>query len=391
MKAKYWAAATLVACPLAANAFETRLNGFISVGAGATLQSDQTYVTDPINYGQYENEVSIKPDTMVAIQSLSKVNDRLSATAQLVGFANSDFDVDFEWAYVNYQLFSSVDLKFGRIRTPFFYYSSSLDLGYSYAWVRPPVEVYNVFLTSLEGISVDYEFSLGNWYGTATGFYGETDGTDPESGSYVTFDSMLGGVLQLENGNFTLRGSHTVDEDVTLNRFNVYSDPTADAMDDGLFNGTAGFNDITLDLPMTFTSASMIYDNGTLLLNGEYTLTRFTDNTNNDEVAWYGTLGYRVGSFTPHVTYASFKQLDNSENNAAAPGGAAPVVVAIADYPQELTAFTTGIRWDFDIAAALKLEYTIRNDKTVEPTGFEGRWSPFGDAQAISVAVDVVF
>lgn len=387
MKLAQWLAIGLLASPVAVHAFETRLNGFISVGAGMTLQEDQTYITDPVNFGAYTNELSIKPDTMVALQSYSKVNDRLSATAQLVGFAGSDFDVNFEWAYVNYELFNAVDLKVGRIRMPLFNYSSSLDLGYSYAWVRPPVEVYNVFLTSLEGISGDLEFSLGDWYGTFTGYYGETEGTDPETGSYVQFDSILGGSVTLENGSFTLRGSHSFDDDVTITR--TFYNPQVDALN-GL-DGLDGIVTADLELPMTFSSISAIFDNGTLLLNTEYTLTQFSNDLNNDEVAWYATGGFRLGSFTPHITYASFSQKDNATTTYYIPNGATPLSVVVADYPQQMSSITTGLRWDFDIAAALKLEYTTRIDKTEEPAFLEGQWSPFGDAQALSVSVDVVF
>lgn len=389
MKLLPWVLAGVAVSPMAAQAFETRLNGFISVGAGMTLQDDQTYITDPVNFGSYDNELSIKPDTMVAIQSLSKVNDRLSATAQLVGFAGDDFDVKFEWAYVNYELLNDIDLKVGRIRMPVFNYSSSLDLGYSYAWVRPPVEVYNLFLTSLEGAAVDWNFSLGNWYGTASTYFGETDGVDPETGSYVEFESILGGSLLMENGSFALRGSHSIDDDVTVNR-TVYS-PEADLASGGTLNGD-GVITVDLNLPMTFSSVSAIYDNGTVLLNSEYTLTRFTNDLNNNEVAWYATAGMRLGSFTPHVTYSSFAQQTNSTTTVYAYDGAGGFVSAdVADYPQDISSLTYGLRWDFDIATAMKLEYTTRTDNTEEPAVFAGKWSPFGDAQAISVAVDVVF
>ncbi|EAR10521.1 hypothetical protein MED297_01830 [Reinekea sp. MED297] len=358
---------------MAAQAFETRLNGFISVGAGMTLQEDQKYITDPANFNsQFVNELSIKPDTMVAIQSMSTVNDRLSATAQLTGYATSDFGVKFEWAYVNYELFNDVDLKFGRIRMPIYNYSSSLDLGYSYVWIRPPVDLYNVFLTSLEGISADYEFSLGNWYGTATGYFGETDGVDPETSSEVVFDSILGGIVQLENGSFSLRGSYSHDDDITITR-----------QDSSQFN-----------MPIAFSSASALYDNGSLLLNAEYTLTQFLENEdgvklNNNEAAWYATAGYRVGSFTPHFTLSSFKQLGTSSVEYGP--------VSAKDYLQDVSSWTAGVRWDFDIAAALKVEYTSRTDNSeylpsavqqlVNPSFIQ----PFTDAQVISVAVDVVF
>ena len=395
MKLLHWVVVAMFASPLSVHAFETRLNGFISVGGGMTLSNGQEYVTDPVNFGEYTNELSIKPDTMVAIQTSSQVNDRLSATAQLVGFAgakqfvkfgNADitvdrgFDVNFEWAYVNYELLESVDLKVGRIRMPVFYYSSSLDLGYSYNWIRPPAEVYNVFLTSLEGMSLEYDISFGDWYGTLTGYYGETNGVDPETNSIVEFDSILGGVVTLERDSLTLRGSYSVDDNVSIVR--TFYHP--------LVGGVGGLTTKVFELPLSFASGSFIYDNGTIMLGSEITSTTFKNNLNNDESAWYVTGGLRVGAFTPHLTYASFKQKSTAADTSLvyAPGLAG---IKVSDFPQEITALTAGVRWDFDIAAAIKLEYTARTDNTVEPIGLEGKWSPFGDAQVVSVSVDVVF
>ncbi len=392
MKLLHWTVVAICAGPIAAHAFETRLNGFISVGGGMTLSEGQEYVTDPVNFGQYTNELSIKPDTMVAIQTSSQVNDRLSATAQLVGFAgakqfvkfaNADitvdrgFDVNFEWAYVNYELLDSVDLKVGRIRMPVFYYSSSLDLGYSYNWIRPPAEVYNLFTTSLEGMSVDYDISIGDWYGTVTGYYGETSGVDPETKSIVEFDSILGGIIALERGSLTLRGSYSVDDNVSIVR--TFYHPLE-----------AGYVTQEFELPLTFASGSAIYDNGTVMLASEVTSTKFKNNLNNDESAWYVTGGVRLGSFTPHITYSSFKQKSTAADTSLVfiPGQAG---IKVSDYPQDISAITAGVRWDFDIAAAIKVEYTTRTDNTAEPAILEGQWSPFGDAQVLSVSVDVVF
>jgi hypothetical protein len=398
MKFKHWAVVAIFASPLAVNAFETRINGFISVGGGMTLSEDQEYVTDPANAGRYTNELSIKPDTMMAIQTVSQVTDRLSATAQLAGYAGSTqfvkyynedsnttldievdrgFDVNFEWAYVNYELTDVIDIKAGRIRMPLFFYSNSLDLGYSYNWVRPPIEVYNVFATSLEGGSIEYDISFANMYGTVTAFYGETDGVDPETRSIVNLSSILGGVLSFELGDLTLRGSYSTDGDANIVR-TAYNP----------FEGSVTTE--SKALPLSFTSGSLVFDNGTLMVGSEMAATTFQDNTNNDEVSWYVTGGFRWGSLTPHVTYSSFKQKPTASNTSLVfkPGYAG---IKLSEYPQEMSAITAGLRWDFDIASALKFEYTSRTDKTVEPSIFEGVWSPFGNAQVVSMSVDVVF
>jgi hypothetical protein len=83
---------------------------------------------------------------------------------------------------------------------------------------------------------------------------------------------------------------------------------------------------------------------------------------------------------------SSFQQLETS--TTLLPGN-----VAIKDYAQAISSYTAGVRWDFDIATALKLEYTSRTDNTPESLpGYEAfLQSPFGDAQAVSLSVDVVF
>jgi hypothetical protein len=153
---------------------------------------------------------------------------------------------------------------------------------------------------------------------------------------------------------------------------------------------TGGYTHLTLELPVNFYSASALYDNGTYLFNTEYTLTDFTNDLNNNEMAWFATAGVRVGSFTPHITISSFKQSDNSTTILPELDGY-PLSIAVKDYPHDISAFTAGLRWDVDIAASAKIEYTSRTDNTVEPAGLDGKWSPYGDAQAISIAVDVVF
>lgn len=41
-----------------------------------------------------------------------------------------------------------------RLRTPQYAHSDALDIGYSYPWVRPPVEMYNLPLDNYEGFTV---------------------------------------------------------------------------------------------------------------------------------------------------------------------------------------------------------------------------------------------
>lgn len=90
-----------------------------------------------------------------------------------------------------------------------------------------------------------------------------------------------------------------------------------------------------------------------------------------DQRAGYVTLGYRVGKFLPHVTYASLQEgMDESPTVLKQESG------------------TVGLRYDFLDGAALKLEYQrIRPD--------EGNTGLFSDvveeADFYGMSLDVIF
>ena len=118
---------------LAAPAYaDLTINGFASIKAGMTLDSDDTL------YG-YDDSLDFKNESLFAVQLMSDLGDKLSVTAQLMGRGADDFDVDFEWAFISYQLTDEVRINAGRLRTPFYKYSDYRDVGYAYDWLRVPL------------------------------------------------------------------------------------------------------------------------------------------------------------------------------------------------------------------------------------------------------------
>ncbi|GGX66066.1 hypothetical protein [Saccharospirillum salsuginis] len=372
MKLTPWALMGSLMLPVGASAFDMRLNGFMSVAGGMTLGEDQHINIDPLNVDEsdinttgegnywvgYNNELDFTADSMVAIQAMADINEKMSATAQLVGRGGDGFNTTFEWAYLSYEATENLELRAGRVRMPIFYYSDFLELGYGYQWVRPPVDTYNVFVTSVEGVSGTYEFYFGDLGMELAGYLGSTQGTDPETGSFVDFKTMRGVSLEVAAGDVSLRGSYNTAPDATLTRIGV---PMA------------------LDFPAEFVSGAAVYDNGTLFSIAEYTKTINDSNLINNRIGWYASAGYRIGTVTPHLTYS----VQQTESNMINPltGDPAPN----AENPTDIRSITGGVRWDFNIAAALKLEYTHREDNTDDP------YRGYGDADLITVAVDVVF
>lgn len=118
-----------------AMATELRFDGFASFVAGQALEKDELLV-DP-NTGEaafrgYDEKMSFQANSLFAIQVRADLQEKLSATAQIIAKGQNDYEAKFNWAYLAYQLTNEVTVKAGRFRTPLFMYSDFLDVGYAY-------------------------------------------------------------------------------------------------------------------------------------------------------------------------------------------------------------------------------------------------------------------
>jgi hypothetical protein len=128
---------------------------------------------------------------------------------------------------------------------------------------------------------------------------------------------------------------------------------------------------------------------GDMFAVAEYTVYEFDDPIISEgwtEVkGYYLSLGYRMGSLTPHITYSVYdRELENYYNPNVAPA-AAPV----AEATEESNAVTLGLRWDFHPAAAIKLEYTSRSDDSdQEIEDIKGDWR---EVDLFTAGIDIIF
>src|SRR5690606_38291839 len=72
------------------------------------------------------------------------VTDRLAVTAQAIAKPEQDsWKAKVEWLYLSHQTTDRLVLRAGRLRSPVYMYSDTLDVGFSYPWLRLPDEVYH--------------------------------------------------------------------------------------------------------------------------------------------------------------------------------------------------------------------------------------------------------
>ncbi|WP_312572659.1 hypothetical protein [Stutzerimonas balearica] len=364
---------------------EHRFNGFGTVGFTHLGGED-----DGRSYGvQGQTNDSWRGDQLskFGAQLSYGITDTLGVTVQATAKAQQDeWKANLEWAYLSLQANDRLMLRAGRLRSPVYMYSESLDVGYSYPWLRLPDEVYSqVQVTNYEGVDAVYTMPLS--YGSVTF---QLAGGQAKNRDYYAYDEqfdidygkLFGASVSLASNDFgTLRIGY-VEADIKTD-----VSGTVDASDLGL-SASEPLSLLNLDKEKgKFTSIGYQYDNGTWISSNEWT-SRLIENDGMEAIdSFYLMGGRRFGDFLPHVTYAQLD--DNGGRQSSWTLGlnyqAAPTVVVKGEYKRVDTkngydgVFTRNAQEVFDNAA-----YDLSG-------GAVGAPARNYDGDIISVGVDFVF
>jgi hypothetical protein len=383
-----------------AQAADIRINGFASIGAGKTLSQGidntntgsasgkSTFGADLPSQGTYDETFDFKADSVYGLQFSSDLGDGLSVTGQITGAGGEDFEAKVAWAYVSYELSDSWTVQAGRQRIPFFFYSDFLDVGYAYHWMRPPTET-NLAVDSFDGIQFRWQGSMGNWDSRAQIYGGTNETLTPQIGA-IGLDNIIGGVFYTSNDWLQLRATHLVadfwganlDKSLVGGLAGLAAFAKNDSFLDNVQNGQG--EDAPIDVSFSGLAAHATFGNAFVV--AEYTVYEFDEALLGE--GWktvegsYISLGYRVGSVTPHITYSIYER-DLEDYGTGAPPA------FIQETTEKSTAITIGARWDFHPSAALKFEYETRSDKSDDDiTAIKGDWR---EVDLISAGIDIIF
>ena len=388
---KSWLTPCLLAASIVAaagtQAAELRFNGFASIAAGKTLSEgsnltrqtdptlpnpgsvtatqDNTFTADSPTSGTYDDDISFKPDTIFGLQISADLGEGLTVTGQITGAGGEDFDANIAWAYLSYELNDSWTLLAGRQRLPFFFYSDFLDVGYAYHWMRAPVET-QVAVDTLDGIQFRYEGSAGSWDTRVQLYGGASDNESKALGDTVVLEDAIGAVFYASNDWLQLRATHMVTDFYLETAGAIFGQDDSDAI-------SADF---------TGVAAHMTLGNGFVV--AEYVTYTFDDAV--QPVGWttyegaYISAGYRVGDFTPHITFST----DNQEIEDSVFAG-----FGLTDGDQASDSITVGVRWDFHPQAAFKVEYLTRSDESDD--NIEAYYGDNQEVDVISAGFDIIF
>jgi hypothetical protein len=320
----------------------------------------------------------------LAVQLRYGITDTLSVTGQLGTKPVQDsWEVGPGNLYLAWQANDNLTLRGGRLGTPIYMYSETLNVGFSYPWLRLPEEVYSlVQLTSHDGGDVLYNRTtdIGTLSFQVAG--GQAIGREQyalDEMHDIDYRDVFASNLALSTDNFgTFRiGYAEADLKITV--------------DDVVDTRVAGIRNVALvqydGNKGKFSSIGHQYDNGTWLTAAEAVKLSIENNSKTGESeaetnAFYIMGGRRFGDYLAHVTYG---QLDE-------PAG-------------RQVSMTYGLNYSITPAVTLKGEYkrvdTSQGDDAIgvfqsnAQQAFNNRrlGTSYGtpDADIFSVGVDFIF
>jgi len=315
------------------------------------------------------NNLTFENDSKFGFQMTADVAPDMKVVAQfLAAAADGNYNVNAEWAYLDYRTSESLSLRVGKVKQPVYLISDYIEVGYAYPWIRPPQEVYRVIpIKTINGMELLFQTKIDDVRLTFMPYAGSNTEDIPGSGGNAQFqaDNFIGGALQLGVSSFTFQVSTLSTEIVTS----------------GVFGPTPAASTGKSQL----SSIGMSWDVANVVGYTEYVTRNVSGGSEGffpDQDAYYVTLGYRIGKFLPHFTYAS---------SDADPILTAPFAPAVSTVQNSMT---LGMRYEINAGAALKMEYQVVDIDSADPGNglFQDQLGPInGTTNIFSVAMEAVF
>jgi hypothetical protein len=376
--------------------------GTLGVVHSSENQADFAASVFQANGAGYSRAWSPDVDSRVGAQVTATVSSKLSAVLQIV--AEQDFDGSYrprvEWANLEYRFTSDLSIHLGRSVLPGFLFSDTRLVGYTYPWVRPPIEVYWLNpIDSNDGMGLSYHLQMGDLVDTLEVNAGDSNVRLPDNDGTVRGRNSWGFANTAEYGPFTLLLAVEISH-----LSNAALDPFFDAFRQFGPQGMAIANRYDSDDKLVENeNVGASYDSGHWLVISEWCHAN-THSFLGDQSAWYASGGYRLGKIMPYLTYAEVSAIGNSKPGlnlmglppaeAGAGAGLNAVLDSLLERVADQRTVSAGTRWDFAKNVDLKLQvdhtrFGAASSGTL--INVQSGFSPGGTVNLFSAAIDFVW
>lgn len=290
------------------------------------------------------------------------VNDKIMLASQLLSSKeNNNYNTRVDWAFVSYQVLDDLTVRTGKVKYPVGIANEYVSVGYAYPWISPPALFYSL---SSQGPQVTREAYTGGsvlWRKYVGDFNYSVD--------------LFGGEVNL--GNMVVRALKGITASVD------WDDRVLIQMSS--YQGTMD-NDTMLAMDGERHAAHVIgikVDWGNVVGYAEYADVDMGDFKAGNGSAWYGSLGYRLGSFLPYANFSMY------EKGKGAMVMMMPGVMKSAHNKQYLA--TLGVKYDILPQTDIKLEVSRVRRSIGAGLYDESSGQADVDVNIFGVAIDVIF
>ena len=287
-----------------------KFGGFGSLGVSHSSLDQGDYVLSdsmPKGVGR-SSEWTESNNTRIAAHVAANFTPEVSGILQVDAEyqANGTYSPRVEMANVKYAFIPNFYMRVGRLAIPTFMDSENHDIGYSFAWVNPPVDLYQLSIHTTDGVDATYRSEIGEAVNSIKAMYGNRS----------TAKDMWGLFDKLEYGQAAFHAGYQRRRSSTQNLLTGVTDAWIQNSD---------------------LSVGASYDPGDWFAMSEWIQRRSIFKIN----AMYVSAGYRINKFTPYLTYS---QIGPGSFLAGYP---APTATAIERANRAQSTVSLGVRWDF--------------------------------------------
>jgi hypothetical protein len=350
----------------------------------------------------FSDEWSFAVDSLIAGQINANFTPKLSAVLQVVSEQNHEgnYDPHVEWANIKYQFTPDFSARIGRTVLPLFQLTETRKVGFTYPWVRPPIELYQISpVTIIDGVDASYRLHFGQWTHTPQLQFGNSKVKLPLNGGAAEVTGLWGISDTAEIGSLTAHFAY-LRAKLTL----AGLDPLFDGFRQFGPQGVAIADENAVrDSDSTFIGVGASYDPGNWFTTAEWGRLS-SDSVLGTRTGWYLSGGYRFGKFTPYLTYAKASADKISDQgldvSALPPYLAAPAMdlnagfnTILSQQPVESTV-SLGARWDIATNVDFKLQFDhmrVGDGSTGVLTNAQPGFQLGPDVNLFSATIDFVF
>ncbi|ASA58085.1 hypothetical protein [Vibrio gazogenes] len=343
----------------------------------------------------YSDSISLKPETLLGLQTSYRFNSAFSATVQGIVRTQRSADQDLiNWAYVSYQPGDNLLLKVGRLQTPFFALSDVLDVGYAYPWISAPQQIYKSWLfPTYHGVDLTWGHASDNVDASLETYLGRYSGTHDTNFGTTEYDvKVFGGVIaHLDIDDLTLRISHHHGQ-VNLNKAEL--NQLHAALENGGYTKTA--EALEQKHWIDLEEVAITYETIDYFLRAEWSMINPRQGYLIKDIhSYYLSAGYSIHPLTFYATFAQSRVKYQSYANEVPISDSElyQAVSALKSRTQDnLTTWTFGTRWDAHPQIALKAEVTLLDGKPGETAFFDSIQNDFSrNANLYKISLEWVF